>query len=301
VLAVASRTTAGTMYSLFNREGKPLSATPAPLTNPSVDLSRDGASLAVVRDNDLWIRDLVRDTETRFTTSTNQDLIGIWSPDGKQIAYVSRRGAGNIAGLYLKPSNGTTAEQPLLELERSIYANDWSRDGRFLIYADSVTNTNMDLSYLPMDAPKDSRKPTTYLQEPFNQKQAQFSPDGRFVAYASDESGNFEIYVRPFPDASTGKWTVSAGGGVEPRWNKDGTELYYFSGRKLMAVAVKTAGGFSMGTPKELFEAPVEVGYSNDSHHWQVAPDGRFLIVTFTESATSVITVITNWQELLKQ
>ena len=160
----------------------------------------------------------------------------------------------------------------------------------------------MNLWALPMDKPKESRQPVPYLRGPFEKKQAQFSKDGRFVAYASNESGRFEIYVQPFPDAASGKWPISSGGGVEPRWIKDGSELFYFSGKKLMSVAVKTAAAFSAGTPRELFEAPVQPGYTNDGHRWQVSPDGTFLLQTFPpELSTNSITVVVNWPALLKK
>jgi hypothetical protein len=165
-----------------------------------------------------------------------------------------------------------------------------------------VAKSKLDLAVLPMDQPKENRKPISYLSGPFNEKQAQFSPNGRFVAYASDESGKFEIYVQPFPDPAGGKWPISSGGGVEPRWSTQGDELFYFSGKKLMAVAVKTAPAFSAGVPHELFEAPIEPGYTNDGHRWVVAPDGTFVMQTFPpEISTSPITVIVNWPELLKK
>lgn len=153
-----------------------------------------------------------------------------------------------------------------------------------------------------MDQPKETRKPSPYLTGRFNKKQGQFSPDGRFVAYASDESGKFEIYVQPFPNASAGKWPISSGGGLEPRWSRNGNELFYFSGRKLMAVDVKTASGFSAGVPHELFEPSVQAGWTNDGHRWRVAPDGTFMVLTFPpELANYPITVIVNWPELLKK
>src|SRR5262249_7143580 len=156
-----------------------------------------------------------------------------------------RSTAAGKSDLYIKPSNGAAAEELLLASDNAIWANDWSRDGRFLIYSVGIDAGVMDLSVLPMDQPKESRKPISYLSGPFNKKQAQFSPNGRFVAYSSNESGRPEIYVQPFPDASGGKWPISSGGGVEPRWSKDGNELFYFSGRKLMSVEVKTAAAFS--------------------------------------------------------
>ena len=156
----------------------------------------------------------------------------------------------------MKPSNGAAPEEPLLSTGKPVWANDWSRDGRFLLYSEVTPTTIMDLSVLAMDQPKENRKPIPYLRGPFMKKQGQFSEDGRFVAYTSDESGRFEIYVQPFPNAAGGKWPISSGGGVEPRWSKNGSDLFYFSGRKLMAVDVKTAPTFSAGAPRELSKPP---------------------------------------------
>ncbi|HLH31153.1 MAG TPA: hypothetical protein VKY31_08115, partial [Terriglobia bacterium] len=248
------------------------------------------------------LRDLLRGTATRFATDPAAETIAVWSPVGDRIVFVSTPLSGK-ASLWIKPSNGAVVEEPLFSTDSPVWANDWSHDGRFLIYSQAPTEKGrMGLAVLPMDQPKENRKPISYLSGPFAQKQAQFSPDGRFVAYASNESGKFEIYVQPFPDAASGKWPISSGGGVEPRWSKKGDELFYFSGKKLMAVAVKTAPAFSAGVPHELFEAPVEAGYTNDGHRWLVAPDGTFLMQTFPpEISTSPITVIVNWPELLKK
>ena len=168
--------------------------------------------------------------------------------------------------------------------------------------SEQVAAGAMDLGALQMDQPNETRKPIPYLTGRFNKKQGQFSPDGRFVAYASDESGKFEIFVQPFPNAATGKWPISSGGGVEPRWSRNGSELFYLSGTKLMAVDVRTVPNFSTGAPHELFEVPVQSGWSNDGHRWQVGPDGTFLILTFPPEIISYpITVIVNWPELLKK
>jgi Tol biopolymer transport system component len=135
------------------------------------------------------------------------------------------------------------------------------------------------------------------------EQQAQFSPDGRFVAYGSDQSGTWEIYVQPFPDASAGKWMVSNGGGVEPRWSRDGKELFYFSGQTLMAAPISVQPTFSNGPPVALFDAPVQPGFTADSHRWQVAPDGtRFLLLVYAaNNQTTPLDVIVNWLPLLKK
>jgi eukaryotic-like serine/threonine-protein kinase len=135
------------------------------------------------------------------------------------------------------------------------------------------------------------------------EQQAQFSPDGRFVAYGSDQSGTWEIYVQPFPNASDGKCLVSSGGGVEPRWSRDGKELFYFSGQTLMVVPVRVRPRFSKETPVALFDAPILAGYTADSHRWQVAPDGqRFLLLANVgKDQAAPLDVLVNGPALLKK
>ena len=177
----------------------------------------------------------------------------------------------------MEPEN----ETPLFAYDRNAWANDWSSDGRWVIFSTlkSGTTSATTCGSFPWTSGTD-RKPVPYLVAPAKQQQAQFSPDGRFVAYGSDQSGTWEIYVQPFPNASDGKWMVSSGGGVEPRWSRDGKELFYFSGQTLMAVPVNVRPTFSNGPPVALFDAPVQPGYTNDGHRWQVAPDGkRFLLL----------------------
>jgi len=153
---------------------------------------------------------------------------------------------------------------------------------------------------LPMTG---EQKPAPFLQSVFNEDHARFSPDGRFVAYASDESGRFEVYVQTFP-ASGGKWLVSANGGAQPRWRRDGKELFYIApDRKLMAVDVKAeASTFVVGVPKALFQTHV-ISYPNPRNIYDVSADGqRFLIITPPEETTSTpVTVVANWTADLKR
>jgi Tol biopolymer transport system component len=124
------------------------------------------------------------------------------------------------------------------------------------------------------------------------------------VAYTSDESGQYEVYLQPFPDASKGKWVISQGGGVEPQWSRDGRELFFFSGQKMMVVDLRmNSGTFSASAPREVLSAPVAVGYSNDSHRWQLSPDGKrfLLLIPSSGAAAASLDVVLNWEQLLKQ
>ena len=181
--------------------------------------------------------------------------------------------------------------------------NDWSLDGRVVIYSTPTPGRTLgnDLWSVPVTAGAE-RKLVPYLVTPAIVQQAQFSPDGRFVAYGSDVSGTWEIYVQPFPDASGGKWMVSSGGGAEPRWSRDGTELFYFSGQTLMAVPVALRPTFSNSAPTALFDAPVQPGYFADSHRWQVAADGKrfLLLANAAKDQAPPLDVVVNWPKLLK-
>jgi Tol biopolymer transport system component len=205
---------------------------------------------------------------------------------------------------YQKAADGTGGEIPLFAYDGNAWANDWSSDGNWVIYSSPRPQTTIgnDLWAVPMNAGGE-RKPVPYLVTPAVEQQAQFSPDGGFVAYGSDQSGPWEIYVQPFPDASAGKWMVSSGGGVEPRWSRDGTELFYFFGQTLMAVPVTLRPTFSLGTPVALFDAPIQAGYTADSHRWQVAPDGkRFLLLPNDgKNEAAPLDVVVNWPALLKK
>jgi hypothetical protein len=161
--------------------------------------------------------------------------------------------------------------------------------------------TKYDLWVLPMSG---GRKPQEFLHTPFDERQPQFSPDGRFVAYALDESGKYEVYVSTFPPSSAGKWPISNGGGYQPRWRRDGKELLYFSGGgTLMSVEVALGATFKAGVPKALFQAPLYGGGANPAQtRWDLTPDRqRFLINTIPAEASSPLTVVLNWQAGLKK
>lgn len=273
-----------TIPTWFDRTGRALGpAAPAGYFE-SVALSDDGRYLAMSETpggigllaNDVWIHDIATNVKTRLTFSPANDSTAAWSPDGRRVAYTSRR--DNRIQIFQKNADGTGEEAPMFD-DTEAHANDWSADGKWLLYAARREGSVTDLFVRPM-AGGVAGEPTLYVGGPRRQQQAQFSPDGRYVAYGDDRTGTFEIYVQPFPDASKGKWMVSSGGGTEPRWSRDGKELFYLAGQALMAVPVSLTPTFSTATPVKLFETPVQSGYTNESDIWQVAPDGkRFLML----------------------
>ena len=302
---VAYRTGAAVSNQLtwFDRAGKTLGLMGAPQDTSlqSVHISPDGRRAAVQRtvqgNTDIWILDGTR--TSRFTFDAAVDREPIWSPDGSRIVFHSNR-KGQF-DLYQKSSSGTGSEELLLESPQGAVPTDWSPNGRFILY-DSILNS--DLWVLPLEG---DRKPWVFLKTNFNERRLQFSPNGRWVAYASNESGRIEIYVRPFVepaasgvsgDRTDGQWQVSTAGGIFPRWRGDGKELYYIgSTGQMMAVPI-TANGATLepGTPLMLFQTRIVGGGSNTAPaYYDVAHDGRFLINTVLDDASSPITLIQNW------
>ncbi len=304
VLSYMASVFAGGRPMLFDREGKSLSPVGPTGEYFNVFFSPDEKRVAAaITDSqsgtrDVWLLDIARGTPTRFTFDRADDFLPLWSPDGSRIVFASDRdGSGN---LYQKAANGTGNEELLLKTNERKWPSDWSRDGRFIIYTDLSQKTKADLWVLPMTG---EQQPMPFLQTPFNEDHARFSPDAGFIAYASDESGKFEVYVQTFP-ASGGKWLVSTGGGAQPRWRRDGKELFYLApDRKLMAVDVKIqASTFEAGVPRPLFQTRV-VGYPNPRNVYDVSADGqRFLFITpLEETVSAPITVVANWTADLKR
>jgi len=290
----------------FDQRGRRLGGAGEPGALYSMALSPDGMRAAVGRFAPglyLWLVDFSRGTTTRFTFGSATAGYPVWSPDGSRIVFASSRDGGY--DLYEKPASGAREEQLLLKSSEGKYPTSWSRDGRFLLYRAVDPKTRDDLWVLPLEG---DRKPFPFLCTEFNERCGHFSPDGRWVAYSSDESGREEIYVRPFqPDSSDassevdGKWLISTGGGTEPRWSGDGKMLYYLApDRKVMAVEITPNSGFGASVPKALFQAPI---FSTTSLQWDVTADGkRFLFpATTAQSEQAPFTVVLNWQAALKK
>ena len=291
----------------FDRSGRARGTASAPdgnaLGQPRV--SPDGRRVVVsrtVQDNlDLWMLDGSR--LSRFTFHAQNDTAPVWSPDGTRIAFRSHQaGVGN---LYQKISNGAAAEERLVAQDVLTRPSSWSTDGRFLLYYSNDPRTGYDLGVLPLTG---ERTPSVFLQTPFDERWGTFSPDGRWVAYMSDESGRHEIYVRPFvpPDTvvtattvAEGKWQVSTMGGVHPVWRPDGKELYYLNpSGSMMAVSITVKGStLESAAPVELFPTRILGGgtQAQQGRQYDVAPDGRFLINTVLGDTVAPITLIQNW------
>jgi eukaryotic-like serine/threonine-protein kinase len=295
--------------SWFDREGKIQGeqVTQEGLAS-DIALSPDAQRVAltlVAPQTGVWLRDFPRGTTTRFTFGSVGALAAIWSPDGTSIIFASDRDGGQ--NLYHKPADGSKNEELVLK-SQGAYPRSWSHDGRFVLYTDHDPKTNDDVWVLPM---KSGGKPLRLLQSEANETFAQFSPDGHWIAYASDESGRDEIYVRPFsPDATGGnvslgaRWQISTDGGRQPRWRGDGKELYYLTtDNKIMAVEIATAPSFHAGVPKLLFLSPPAVLTLRVMRRWDVTSDGkRFLFITLPPAMEQPpFTIVLNWQAGLKK
>ncbi len=263
----------------------------------SPKLAPDGKRVAIARIQakkrlyDIYVLDLTRGSESRLTFDPGDDSYPIWSHDGSRIVWASNR-AGTYQ-LYQKLASGVGQDELLLQSDAPLTPSSWSADGKFLLYHryDTKNQQDQDLWILPLEG---DRKPFPFLQTPFREVGAQFSPDGRWIAYRSNESGKLEVYVRTFPAAS-GKWQVSTNGGQQPQWRGDGKELFYLSSdRRLMAVEVKRSATFEAGLPKALFDLAAAKVYDNN---YGASADGqRFLLLrTLQEPALAPFSVVVNW------
>jgi Tol biopolymer transport system component len=283
-------------FTWFDRAGKQLPAAgpKGNLWNPR--LSHDGRRVAFGQGDpgDLWLEDLSRHVTTRLTFNPSDDASPAWSPDDTRIYFMSQRtGAGDI---YQKAASGTGADELLFSSGVLKNPSSVSPDGRYLLFDALNSKTKWDVEALSLQ----DRKVTPFLHGEFDEASGEFSPDGHWVAYTSNESSRYEVYVQPFPGPG-GKWQVSTNGGTAPVWRRDGKELFYIApDRKLMAVPVKTGSVFEPETAVPLFEVHLR---NDPSRHYDASADGqRFLVnMPLGEETSPPITLVQNWTVLLRQ
>jgi eukaryotic-like serine/threonine-protein kinase len=299
----------------FDREGKVLRTFGDPGFYGTLALSPDDQRVAFERadpqtpggTDNIWLYEFARGVTTRLTFDSAGDVGPVWSPDGSSIVFASTR--GGQFDLYEKKSNLAGEDELLYKSAEHKIPSSWSPDGRFLLYYNPLPPN--DLWSLSLGSGT-GRRPTLVERSQFDEAEARFSPDGRLIAYSSDESGKNEIYVRPFDTSAameasgangtpvSGKWMVSNGGGTSSLWRRDGKELFYLSlDGRAMAVEVNTTGAFRAAIPKPLFKVPTGVVY------WDVSADGRRFVMavpsTMNTATQSKLTVVLNWQAALKK
>ena len=286
----------------FDRSGKQLSALTQPGSNNAPSLSPDEKQVAVSRVDpntataaDIWLLDSERGSQIRLTTDPGVDSFPSWSPNGDHITFVSTRNA--VTSIYQKRSNGGSPEEPLVSSGELKYNPTWSPDGQTIIYSQLNPKTNVDLYLLSLSGEK---KSTSWLQTNFIEAQARFSPNGRWIAYISNETGQFEVYVESFPATGT-KLPMSIGGGSQPQWRADGRELYYYNPeRKLMAVEVNGDGPtFKVGQARPLFEirvAAIDQSFPGNGYYTVTRDGKRFLVSSLPDTPDrQQINVVVNW------
>ena len=283
-----------------DRNGRTVGRVGSPGAYADVALAPDGRKLATsmydlrTGQADIWIFDLERDVPTRFTSPVEDDMVALWSPDGRRIVFASARAAPPF--LHIKDVAGGDAEALLPSHGTLQSPDDWSPDGRYLLYSDRNPDTGWDLWLLPLDGQAD---PIPFLRTPFSEFSASISPDGTWVAYASDESGRPEVYVTTFPEPGE-KHRISTDGGYLPEWRGDSNELFYLAlDNRLMAVPVGWDAGFEPKTPTPLFSVEP---YKNAFLPYDVRPDGeRFIVISALPGEATTPTVVTGWQEAVSR
>ena len=306
-LAYAAPTIDVGKLTWMDRTGKPGATVGGEASYIDFRLSPDESRLAVAKfdqavgTTDVWLTDLTRENaSSRLTSNSWTDSAPVWSPDGTRIAFRSNRSGSN--DIYVVTAGGGGVEQPLLpEMHRDSVRGsptDWSPKGH-IIYSVNNPQTGFDLWQLDLVA----RKAVAYVARASDQMHGSFSPDGRFVAYSSDEDGRFEVFVQTFP-GSDQRWKVSVNGGFEPRWSGDGRELFFLSeDLTLMSTSITTAPTFHAGTPQRLFQTQIPEGVSQYRTRYQVSKGGkRFLVYTQTNAAARpAITTVLNWTAALRR
>ena len=295
ILVLGSGGTADWQLIWMDRNGKPIGTVADKLTNlQTARISPQGDRIALGIDvgmNDIWVFDIARKVRTRLTFGPVQNNDPIWSPDGKWIVYNSdRNGRGT---LYRKPSDGSGTEELLLTDDQPVLPSDWSSDGKTILYWRGPLGSDSEIWALPLEG---DRKPHLVMPHALY---GTISPDGRWLAYVSNESGANQIYVAAY-GGGQGKWQVSTSEGVLPRWSNDGKQLYYFNvlSRTVFSVPVtQSNGALQFGTGQGLAVSP-----ASQQGFYDVSPDGnKILLDLITQQVSQSITVVTNFEAGLKK
>jgi serine/threonine-protein kinase len=288
-----------------DREGREeaINAPNRAYTSPRI--SPDGTKVALnLRDeeNDIWIWDFARNTLTRLTFDPGLDRYPVWSPDGRQIAFSSSRDKSR-GNLFWQTADGTgTVERLAASDDLQVFPTAFSPDGtRLLVLLASGSRDGADIAVVQ---PGGEARAVPLLATMFGERYGEVSPDGRWLAYNSNESGRDEVYVRPFPDVDTGRWQVSTGGGSQPLWARNGRELFFRNGATLMAVPLQVGQTFAAGNPAVVFERSYATPQGGRTY--DVSPDGRRFLMIKEGTADDVasrarIILVQNWLEELKR
>ena len=285
----------------IDRKGARLSNVAEPGEYSDLALSPDGKMVAAdyresgEQPRSLWLLDVARGTKSRLTFDNADNFDPSWSPDGKRIAFTSAR--HGVRDLYEKPPDNSSAEHVVFESAQEKNLEDWSREGNLLLFNTRVPGRPIEIWALPLSG---DRKPLRVSAGPDNCEQGQFSPNGKWIAYRSLETGRGEIFVQDFPPTGA-KWQVSISGGSEPQWRRDGNELFYINAGRLMAVDIRTTGErFANGVPHSLFEVKE---WPTGRNSYAVSVDGqKFLMsVAPAEKSATGFVFVTNWLDALKR
>lgn len=295
-----------TQLAWFDRGGNRQSVLGEPADYREMSFSPDESKVVLERsdpatgNNDLWIVELLRGAFSRFTYDPSNEVAPLWSPDGNRIVYCSNPN-GRI-NIYEKSAAATGNPELVVDSAEPKYPDDWSPDANYITYESVSPQTKYDLWYVPLSG---DRKPEIFLQTQFNETHSRFSPDGKWIAYTSDETGRGEIYLRRFPSSGDGKWQVSTGGGDQAQWRSDGKELYYISAdKKLTVVPIRLDKEPTLGTPAPLFQTRVIPNTLVDNRNQYLVDSGgtRFLFTERVDPTTSSpIQIILHWQASLEQ